>query len=302
VATPFEDVQRGPRPHRLLAAICAVALAVIGLAAVAVQVDTTAASASTVSFSQCNDRGAGINGAPLTVTCSVSIVNNIDANGATSSSTYLRVCTLNDCTGDTMSSTDVINAVHQCNGSDNVGGSNTVCTVDIVNNISGASPAAATAINVNQCIGSGQGGGANVQACIASSQGSPDVTQCNGSGNGGGATLVCTASGTTSDAFPVTVDQCNGSENGGGSTVTCSTTITTNIFDTTTGPSGPPSGVPGGTPGTPGGGTPGTPTGTPGTPGTGTPGTPTGVGGPPVSQLEGPPVAPPVLAPPVLTG
>ncbi len=293
MATPFEDVQR-PRPHRLLAAICAVALAVIGLAAVAVQVGTTAASASTVSFSQCNDRGAGINGAPLTVTCSVSIVNNIDANGATSSSTYLRVCTLNDCTGDTMSSTDVINAVHQCNGSDNVGGSDTVCTVDIVNNISGASPAAATAINVNQCIGSGQGGGANVQACIASSQGSPDVTQCNGSGNGGGATLVCTASGTTSDAFPVTVDQCNGSENGGGSTVTCSTTITTNIFDTTTGPSGPPSGVPGGTPGTPGGGTPGTPT--------GTPGTPTGVGGPPVSQLEGPPVTPPVLAPPVLTG
>jgi hypothetical protein len=302
MATPLEKLARPPRRHRVLAAICTVALAVIGLAAIAVQIDTTAAAASTVSFSQCNDRGAGIGGAPLTVTCSVSIVNNIDANGATSSSTYLRICTLNDCTGDTMSSNDVINAVHQCNGSDNVGGSATVCTVDIVNNISGASPAAATAINVNQCNGSGQGGGANVQACIASSQGSPAVSQCNGSGNGGGATLVCTASGTTSDAFPVTVDQCNGSENGGGSTVTCSTTITTNIFDTTTGSSGPPSGVPGGTPGTPGG-TPGTPTatpsGTPGTPGGPSSGTP---GSPPTAQLEGPPTATPVIAPPALTG
>jgi hypothetical protein len=198
-----------------------------------------------------HNQGAGINGAPLSVTCSISIVNTINASGGTSAVVYLRTCTLNGCTGDTASSSDVIDAVHQCNGSDNVGGSTTICSVDIVNNISVSAPGAPTTLTLNQCIGSGGGGGTNMTACIPSSDGSATVTQCNKSGNGGGGMMTCTASGTISTAFPVTVDQCNGSENGGGSFVTCATTITTNVVDTGISPpttAGPISGTPGSTP------------------------------------------------------
>ncbi len=294
MTVPVADYSRPHKPHRFLIALFVAALAAIGLSAVALETGTTPASAATVSFSQCNGHESGPpGGAALSVTCSVSIINTIDATGGTSAVIYLRTCTLNGCTGDTSSANDVINAVHQCNNSDNAGGSATTCTVDIVNNISANAPAPATAVTVNQCNGSGQGGGANVNACISSAQGSPSVSQCNGSGNGGGATLVCAASGTTSAAFPVTVDQCNSSENGGGSTVTCSTTITTNVTDTQTGPT-PPSGT------TPGSGTPvGTPPGSGS--GTGTDARVPGSGTPTTGLFEAPP-APPVAAPPRLTG
>ncbi len=277
----FEPRRARPRLRHLLA-LCSLVALTAGLGVIALQSNISPASAATVSFSQCNNREAGPGGAPLTVTCSVSIVNTIDANGGTSQVVYQRTCTLNACTGDIVSPSDVINAVHQCNGSDNVGGSTTICSVDIVNNISVDSPAAPTAITVSQCVGSGGGGGTNMTACIPSSQGSPTVTQCNGSGNGGGGLMTCTASGTTSAAFPVSVDQCNGSENGGGSFVTCTTTITTNVIDTS---------VPGG--GTPGGGTPGG-----GTPGGGTP----GGGSPTVPFVPETPVTPPVVVPPPYAG
>src|SRR5450755_20756 len=107
-------------PGRVWVAVFVATLAALGLSAVALEADTTSASAATVSFSQCNGHESGPpGGAALSVTCSVSIVNTIDANGATSAVTDLRTCTLNGCTGDTASSADVINAVHQCNNSDN---------------------------------------------------------------------------------------------------------------------------------------------------------------------------------------
>jgi hypothetical protein len=247
--SPFHHgVGRVLRHSRVLGAVFAVVIVAAGLSASVIE--STPATAATVSFSQCNNQGAGINGAPLSVTCSIQVVNTIDASGGTSAAVYSRVCTLNACTGDTTSSSNVIDAVHQCNGSDNVGGSTTTCSVDIVNNISASAPGAPHAITVNQCIGSGGGGGTNMTACIPSSSGGATVTQCNGSGTGGGGQMTCTASGTTSDSFPVTVDQCNGSENGGGSFVVCSTSITTNVIDTSLGESGGPGG------GTPGGGTP----------------------------------------------
>ena len=298
------------RARLLMVVVAAVAL-VVGFFAVAVESALSPAVAAEVSFSQCNGRGAGVDGAPLSVTCSVSIVNTIDATGASSSVVYVRNCTLNACTGDTVSSSDVITAVDQCNGSDNVGGSATVCTVDIVNNISIDAPAAPTPLTVNQCVGSGGGGGTNMTACVPSSQPSPTVTQCNGSGNGGGGLMNCTASGTQSASFPVTVNQCNGSENGGGSSVTCTTTITNNVVDTTE-----ESTVPGGST-VPGTGT--TPTGDGTTPtsdgttptsdgttptgdGSGASGAGSGQGTTPGGSTTGVRVATPVIGPPTFTG
>ena len=192
----------GRRKFRIVAAVFTATLLVAGLSAAVLQAGTTPASAGTVSFSQCNNQGAGPGGAPLSVTCSISIVNTINASGGSSSVVYFRSCTLNACTGDTTSSSDVINAVHQCNGSDNVGGSTTICSVNIVNNIavSGADPP--TAATVNQCIGSGGGGGTNMTACIPSSSGGATVTQCNGSGTGGGGMMTCNAFGTVSATVP----------------------------------------------------------------------------------------------------
>lgn len=246
------------------------------------------ATAATVSFSQCNNRGPGPAGAPLSVTCSVNIINSITPTGNSSSVTFTRICTLNACTGDVINASDVVSSVSQCNSSDNVGGSTMVCSVNITNNILVNAPASTSAVTVNQCVGSGGGGGTDMSACIPSAQGSPTVVQCNGSGNGGGGKMTCTASGTTSVLFPVTVNQCNGSENGGGSFVTCTSQITTNISVVQIATATP----------TPGVGV-ATPTPIPGQPVA----TPTPIPGQPIATptpLPGQPVAPPVVnLPPV---
>ncbi len=273
---------RARRRFRLLGAVIATIAFAAGLSAVALQSESTPAAAAVTSFEQCNAHGAGPAGAPTVETCEVTIVNTVNALGQTGTTVFTRSCLNEVCTGTTATG-DAVNDVDQCNGSNNVGGSTTTCTVDIINNISIDSPQAATALTLNQCVGSGGGGGTLMTGCIESTIGGATVDQCNGSGTGGGGFMTCDASGFQSPDFPITVDQCNGSENGGGSTVTCSVTMTTNIVDTSVGgtpgggtPGGgtPPTGTPGDTPptGTPGGGTPGT--GIPGTPETGTPGTP----------------------------
>ena len=200
--------------------------------------------------------------------------------------TYLRVCTLDGCTGDITNSNDSSNAVHQCNNSDNGGGSATVCTVDIVNNISGDAPAPATALTLDQCNGSRPGRRSQHHRLHPELAGFARRDPVQRLGRWWRRDLGLHRIRYDQRRIPVTVDQCNGSENGGGSTVTCSTTITTNITDT---------GTPGG--GTPGGGTPGG-----GTPGGGTPGGGTPTGAPPEILLQSPPVTPPIVIPPGLTG
>jgi hypothetical protein len=279
MSSDSNERQSARRRFRILGAMFAAVIFAAGLSAVVLESSSTPASATTVGFSQCNGHAADPSGAALTETCSISITNNISAAGGTSSSTtIITSCTLGPCTSQTLNSSDVVNAVHQCNFSNIEGGSNTVCNVNIVNNIALDGAAPATALTLDQCNGSGGGGGTNMTACIPSSQGSPTVVQCDRSGVGGGGFMVCDATGTVSASFPMFIDQCNDSETGGGSTVICHVSITTNVTDTSvptvTTPAG---GTPGG--GLPGGGTPetGTPgTGTPGPPETGTPGTPTG--------------------------
>ena len=281
---------RARRRLRFLGAVFAAVIFAAGLSAVALQTESTPAAAAVSSFEQCNAHGGGPAGAPLVETCEVTIVNTVNALGQTGTTVFTRTCLNEVCTGTTATG-DAVNDVDQCNGSNNVGGSTTTCSVNIINNISIDSPQAATALTLNQCVGSGGGGGTLMTGCIESTTGGATVDQCNGSGTGGGGFMTCDASGFQSPDFPITVDQCNGSENGGGSFVTCTVTMTTNIVDTSveTPPTGTPGGgTPGGTPGTgtpgdtPDTGTPGT--GIPGTPETGTPGTPV-TGTPPFVEV-----------------
>ena len=135
----FSSTSERPRRRRLfqiMAAVFTAAVFAAGLSAVVLGSESTPASAGVVGFSQCNAHAADPLGAPLSETCSISITNNISAGGGTSSSSIVTtVCTLGPCTSQTVNSSDVINAVHQCNGSNNVGGSTTVCDVNIINNI-----------------------------------------------------------------------------------------------------------------------------------------------------------------------
>lgn len=170
--------------------------------------------------------------------CLVTVTNNLDvATGTTSSTVTVEACsgatnaTLT-CTSTTVSSSQLVSSVNQCNGSASGGGGAAVCTVDIVNDITGA--ATPSAASIDQCIGSGTGGGTQptVSCTPIGDTTSATITQCNGSGNGGGGTLrvQCTVDPSTqTSTVPVTVNQCNNSANGGGATVTCTTSLVNNI-------------------------------------------------------------------------
>ena len=199
----------------------------------------TPAYAANVSIDQCNNIGPSPQGATTVMNCTVTVVNTVDAGRTSSTVTVTRLCALGPCPPgngtETTSSTDLVTNVTQCNGSGNDAAHPITCNVDIINNISADTPGASpvTPATVNQCVGSGGGGGGTV-ACLPfpATTTSATVTQCNGSANGGGGTVACTvgSASTVSPAIAVTVNQCNGSGNPGGSTVTCRTSLVTNII------------------------------------------------------------------------
>ena len=204
-----------------------------GLLAGGPMLGVSSASAATA-FSQCSS----IDDTPgLEVACTVTVTNRLNlGTGVTSSTTVARVCrgaagtTPNGaCTTTTSTSGQLVTSVSQCNSAANGGGGNVICSVAIVNDIVGAPRL--LGVTVNECIGSGTGGGANPLLCnpVQSTTGAT-VTQCNGSVNGGGADgrVRCTVTGATS-AITVLVNQCNGSVNGGGSTARCAVSFTNNI-------------------------------------------------------------------------
>lgn len=188
------------------------------------------------SVDQCN---GAVNTGGKGLTCDVTVTNNLNIDTGIGTSVVTTKACLGDankvpssCVGPTTTLYNTLTtSISQCNGAANGGGSSVICSVHVVNNVTGgATPTPAT---VNQCNGSGQGGGTaptlNCDPSPATTTGAT-ITQCNGSVNGGGAPtrVTCTvASGPTQSAqLAVTVNQCNDSANGGGSVVTCSTEFT----------------------------------------------------------------------------
>jgi hypothetical protein len=188
------------------------------------------------SVAQCN--GVANTGG-LELLCDVTVTNTLDvATGVGSSVVTLRechgaantanpVCTTTTTTYDTLST-----SVDQCNDAANGGGSNVVCTVHVINQITGT--ATSSGVTVNQCGGSGAGGPApslNCDPFPATTTGAT-ITQCNGSTNGGGAPnrVECTVAPSTQSAqLAVSINQCNGAANGGGSLVTCTVSLVNTI-------------------------------------------------------------------------
>ena len=155
------------------------------------------ASAQTT-LSQCNGTD---NAGGQAVECSYTVTNTVNGS-MTSSSVTLREChgaanAPPTCTTSTVNSSALVTTIDQCNGSGNGGGGTVTCSVDVVNNITGSTtPTPAT---VNQCNSSGLEGGTEPTILCdpypASTTGA-NVTQCNGSGSGGGGTMRvrCTVS------------------------------------------------------------------------------------------------------------
>jgi len=213
-------------------------LAIIATAALALLFATVGSappSAEAAPYAHCDSL---YNTPGLGMDCTIAVVNNLDlATGVTSSTTTYTRCsgfanTALTCEGPTtVSSTQLVTSVSQCNSSLDGGGASMHCSVTITNNIVG--DATAVGATVNQCNDSLGGGGIVLRACNpdpASTSGAT-INQCNNSDNGGGSSLTClvTAGSTTSAALSVTVSQCNYSANGGGSLIVCSVGMTTNI-------------------------------------------------------------------------
>jgi hypothetical protein len=194
------------------------------------------AAASAPAAAQC-DPPAFPTGAGFQVTCTITIDNTVTSAGALSSTVTATACLAAagvtpplGCTTTVTTSNQLVTSANQCNGVVFGGGSNVTCDVSVVN----TAPTGATTsgVTVDQCIGSGTGGGTQptIVCDPVASTTNATVTQCNGSGNGGGAStrVQCDVTGATTTE-PITINQCNGSSNGGGSTVTCATTFTNNF-------------------------------------------------------------------------
>ena len=259
------------------------------------------------SIDQCNYADDATLGAEIE--CSVVVTNNYDAATDSGTSTVtVEEChgaagTQLACTTSTTRGGPIVTAVNQCNNSVNAPGSNVICSVAVTNVITGEFTT--TPATVNQCIGSGAGGGALPLACSPTqSTTSATVTQCNRSLNGGGGTgrVQCTVAPSTTmvasstmSALNVTVNQCNDSANGGGSVGICSASLqNSRAVVVTPTPTATASATP-----TPGPTTP-TPTGTPSTPtiptdtpsAPSTPGTPTDSPSTPSATPTTPPTSP----------
>jgi hypothetical protein len=204
----------------------------------------SSAGAADIGINQCNGLNGSPTGATTGLTCTVTVVNTIKGASRGSTTTVTRLCTLGPCPGGngtfTSKSTSVVTNVTQCNSSANdAAPPRIVCRVNITNNISSDTLRArsVTAATVNQCVGSGTGGGkfgaTGPLVCDptpAATTGAT-VTQCNGSVTGGGSTAVCSVASASrvSPALAVRVNQCNGTGNKGGTLLTCSASIINNI-------------------------------------------------------------------------
>ena len=172
-----------------LAGITLASLALIGIA----EAPVASAAATAPAAAQC-DTPAFPTGAGQEVTCDIAITNSMTAANATTSTITATACLAAagvlppaGCVTTVTTSNQLVTTVDQCNAIVNGGGSNVTCNVTVTNDIPiGTTPVNAT---VNQCIGSGTGGGgtSTVTCAPTASTTNATVTQCNGSATGGGA-------------------------------------------------------------------------------------------------------------------
>ncbi len=229
------------RPLSLLASsIVAISLLLSGSLA-PIEPASAATTTKIATTTTCSNGVANTGG--LGLICDVTILNTITASGGSAAVT-VREChgaagaPTAACTTTRWRLGHPVRVVNQCNDSANGGGATVRCSVKVTNNFVRMSPGA-SAVTVNQCVGSG----GKYTGCdpFPATTTNAKITQCNGSATGG--TLVqlkCTASGTRSSRLGVTVNQCNGSANGGGALVICSASVVNRRVTAAEAPNGTP--------------------------------------------------------------
>jgi hypothetical protein len=214
--------------HRLsfvFRGLCAFAL----LAPVALFTTVVPASAATIGATTTCSNGVDNTGG-LGLICQVTIVNSITSGGGSARVTVHEChgaagAPTAACTTKTTILTEPVTAVTQCNNSIGGGGGTLRCSVVVTNNFYGGINVGATAVTVNQCVGSGGGITTGCDPIPSNTTGAA-ITQCNGSANGGTLVqLTCTATGTMAASAGITINQCNNSANGGGALVICSSNV-----------------------------------------------------------------------------
>jgi hypothetical protein len=238
VISEFYGVRSGTNRFGVSLRKAAVLAAALLLAVLALTFAAPGNSASAaVAIAQCNNID---NSGGLEINCEVTVVNNLNVStGEATSTVTVKECGNAvgplTCTTTTTSYSSLVTSVTQCNDSVNGGGAIATCSVSVTNNIIGGSTTDITPATVNQCGGTGGGGG--IQPTLdcdpfpATTSGAT-ITQCNGSTNGGGAVdrVNCTVTPSTKSALlPVLINQCNGSTNGGGSLLTCTASLTNTV-------------------------------------------------------------------------
>jgi len=252
--------------RRWCKALSAAAVAAVGslslLALGGLAASPASAATPAPSVAQCNPPEYPIT-AGFEVTCTVTVDNYTSASGATSSTVTATQClgaagvvypscplSISPVTS-TVTSSQLVTSVNQCNGIVTGGGSNVYCNVVVHNHVPAGTQE--SGITVDQCIGSVTGAGGTVACAPNGSTTNATVTQCNGSVTGGGTyagepTAACTVTGAAT-ADPVTINQCNGTATGGGSAVTCTAAESDVFAPATTTPTSASAGS-GGTTGT----------------------------------------------------
>lgn len=219
-------------PGRFAALVTAIALATLALVAF-----PAAPPAQAAVTSQCNGEH---NGGDQGMECTILVENFLDvATGEARSIVTTSACSgganvvdLPNCVGPTTTEyPELTTSANQCNDSANGGGASMLCSIRVINTITGG--ATASTAPINQCVGSLDTG--DVHACNpnpATSDASVDgITQCNGSVNGGGGSITCTvdSNSTSNSEFAFLANQCNGSANGGGARIVCDVNVSTVI-------------------------------------------------------------------------
>ena len=111
-------------------------------------------------------------------------------------------------------------AVSQCNGTDNVGGRAVACDVTVTNNLNLATNVTSSTVEVKECHGAANAALPCTTTITPSDQLVTSVDQCNGSGSGGGGTVECNVTvvnnitGASPAPTPATINQCNGTGQG----------------------------------------------------------------------------------------
>jgi hypothetical protein len=217
--------------HHLFRIIVSTVFAVSVLTAGPVPSVTPVSAATLAATTTCSNGVDNTGG--LGLICEVTIANTITPTGGSATIT-VREChgPAGDpeaaCTTETTVLSAPVTAVDQCNDATNGGGATLRCSVVVTNEYVGLGPTI-TAATVNQCVGSGDGFTTGCDPFPATTSGAT-ITQCNGSANGGTLVeLTCTATGTRSSGFSLSINQCNNSTNGGGGLVICSTSTSDTV-------------------------------------------------------------------------